>query len=141
MSGRLRRGILDLLTCALLCQAKPQAPPATAPQQGPQAIKPAQPSAPPQVQPHAVKSKPIVEPKSSRAGSGKSTLQGLGACVKTSTSRLTASAERAVKALKRDAADAAEGLLLRGRALLPRNLPFLPRALQVLHRLCPYFCQ
>ncbi|EIE19619.1 hypothetical protein COCSUDRAFT_58365 [Coccomyxa subellipsoidea C-169] len=110
--------------------AKPQAPPAAAPKQAPPASKPAQPSAPPQVQPHVVKSKPIVEPKSSRAGSGKSTLQGLGARVRTSTRRLTASAEKAVKALKRDAADAAEGMLLRGRALLPRNLPSLPRALQ-----------
>lgn len=106
--------------CFLLGQVTPKAAPSTERKQ------PAPTTQPPQ-QPHLPQAEPPVQQKTPSTPMQKAPQQGIGAQPR----QLAASTLRAVQRLKRGAADATEGLLLRGRALLPRSLSSLPRFVQV----------
>ena len=104
-------------------QATPKAAPPVEHKQPALAPQPAQ-------QPHPPPAEPLVQQKTHGTPERKATQH------KSSVrpGHLAASALRTVQRLKHSAADATEGLLLRGRALLPRSFPSLPRFVQVLSR-------
>ncbi|BDA46659.1 hypothetical protein COCOBI_09-1120 [Coccomyxa sp. Obi] len=80
----------------------------------------------PQQQPRLPQAEPAVQHKTPGTPVQKAVQQGSGVQPR----HLTASTPRAVQRLKHSFADATEGLLLRGRALLPRGFPPLPRFVQ-----------